>query len=226
MRDHRIDVAEKKRLLMRARLVDATMKVFANQTVRSPVIDDVIREAKVSRGTFYNYFDSLEDVLSLIGQDVSNQMTTDILPIYDVLDEPWQRFSVGFRFFLTRAALDPKWAGFVAGTNAWAKETLVNKYMSADLEKGRAVGQFCFLDLQAATDFLKGASAHGIQALRQGVDDPALYIDASIHMALRSLGCEQELILDGVRFSAARIEAWLRGELGAERPQWARDAAL
>src|SRR5450830_1225424 len=100
VRDHRIDVAEKKRLLMRMRLIDATMRVFANNEGATPVIDDVIREAKVSRGTFYNYFNSLEEVLAVIGQDLSNQMTTEILPVYGVLKEPWQRFPVGFRLFL------------------------------------------------------------------------------------------------------------------------------
>jgi AcrR family transcriptional regulator len=223
MRDHRVEVAEKKRLLMRARLVDAAMRVFADQTARPPIIDDVIREAKVSRGTFYNYFDSLDDVLSLIGQDVSNQMTTEILPVYDVLVEPWQRFSVGFRFFLTRAMLDRKWAGFVTGTNAWAKDTLVNQYMSADLKNGKAAGQFTFADLQAATDFLKGASAHGILALRQGVEDPISYIDASVHMAMVSLGCNHEFANNGVQFSSDRLKAWMRGELSAGRPQWARN---
>ncbi|AME27141.1 hypothetical protein AXG89_24760 (plasmid) [Burkholderia sp. PAMC 26561] len=49
-RDHRIVVAEKKRMLMRTRLIDATMRVYGNSENATPVIDDVISEAKVSRG--------------------------------------------------------------------------------------------------------------------------------------------------------------------------------
>ena len=41
--DHRTKVAEKKRLLMRTKLIDATMRVFAEHTGPTPVIDDVIR---------------------------------------------------------------------------------------------------------------------------------------------------------------------------------------
>ncbi|MOA22361.1 hypothetical protein D3C78_1429120 [compost metagenome] len=73
------------------------------------MIDDVIREAKVSRCTFYLYFDSLDQVLVALGQDLSNQMTTDILPLYDILEEPWKRISVGFRGFLVHALLGRKW---------------------------------------------------------------------------------------------------------------------
>src|SRR6266853_2600740 len=92
--DHRSKVAEKKRTLMRRKLLEATMRVMANHAGMTPVIDDVIREAKVSRGTFYNYFDSLDEVLVAIGQELTDQMTTDILPVYDVLTEPWERVAV------------------------------------------------------------------------------------------------------------------------------------
>ncbi|AMM18543.1 transcriptional regulator (plasmid) [Burkholderia sp. PAMC 28687] len=220
-RDHRVDVAEKKRLLMRTRLVDATMRVYGNSENATPVIDDVISEAKVSRGTFYNYFNSLDEVLIVIGQDLSNQMTTEILPVYNVLTEPWQRFSVGFRLFLIRALLDRKWAGFVTRTSAWAEDSLVAQFMSRDLEHGRTQGQFNFDDVEVAADFLKGASAHGIQALRTGVNQPGRYIDYSVRMALASLGCKEELRDKGTEFSKSYLKDWLNGELKATRPAWA-----
>lgn len=221
VRDHRIDVAEKKRVLMRARLVDAAMRAFADQDNLTPVIDDVIREAKVSRGTFYNYFNSLDEVLVLIGQDLTNQMTTEILPVYGILVEPWQRFSVGYRLFLTRAMLERKWAGFVTRTSAWAQDSLVARHMCEDLSNGKKQGQFVFDDVQVAADFLKGAAAFGIQALHGGVANPIDYIDSSVRMGLASLGCDRKLIEEGVKFSSDYMKSWLRGDLGPGRPQWA-----
>jgi AcrR family transcriptional regulator len=221
MIDHRSKVAEKKRLLMRAKLLDAAMRVYAENAGPWPVIDDVTREAKVSRGTFYKYFDSLEQLLVALGQELSNQMTSDILPVYDVLAEPWQRAAVGYRVFLVRALLDRKWAGFVTRVDVWPHHTLVAQYMAADLEKGKALGQFTFDLVDVATDFLMGASAHSIQAIRQGVPDPNRYMDASVHMALASLGCDQKTAERGVEFSLAYLKSWARGELPAGRPFWA-----
>jgi len=219
--DHRSKVAEKKRVLMRAKLLDAAMRVYAEHTGGPPVIDDVIREAQVSRGTFYKYFDSLEQVLVTIGQELSNQMTTDILPIYDVLTEPWQRTAVGFRLFLVRALLDRKWAGFVTGVDVWPHDTLVARYMANDLEQGKARGHFSFDLVDTATDFLMGASAHGIQAIRQGVPDPNAYMDAAVKMALSSIGCDRQTCEQGAVFSATYLKSWARGELSASRPLWA-----
>lgn len=221
MVDHRSRVAEKKRVLMRTKLLDATMRVMADHPGPPPVIDDVIREAGVSRGTFYNYFDTLDEVLVAIGQELSNQMTTDILPVYDVLTEAWQRLSVGFRLFLVRAMLDRKWAGFVTRVDVWPHNTLVAKYMSADLELGLASGQFSFEAVDCVTDFLMGASAHGIQAIRQGVKDPNAYVDSYVRMALTCVGCSRELCDEGVTFSGAYLRSWAQGELTASKPLWA-----
>lgn len=221
MIDHRSKVAEKKRILMRAKLLDAAMRVYADHPGPSPVIDDVIREAQVSRGTFYKYFDSLEQVLVAIGQELSNQMTTDIMPVYGVLTEPWQRVAVGFRLFLVRALLDRKWAGFVSRVDVWPHHSLVAQNMASDLERGRVAGQFSFENVDVATDFLMGASAHGIQTIRQGVPDPNAYMDASVRMGLASLGCARSICDEGVAFSCAYLKSWASGDLTASRPLWA-----
>ncbi|HEV3429951.1 MAG TPA: helix-turn-helix domain-containing protein [Paraburkholderia sp.] len=219
--DHRSKVAEKKRLMMRTKLIDAATRVFADSAGLHPVIDDVIREARVSRGTFYNYFDSLEQVLAAIGQEFSNQMITDILPVYDILSEPWQRASVGFRVFLVRALLDRKWAGFMALPDAWPHHTLLASYMAADLENGKRAGQFRFDDVDATVDFLMGATARAIQSIRQGLEDANAYMNAYTRMALASLGCERKLCDEGVRFSLAYLQDWASGRLSAVKPIWA-----
>lgn len=219
--DHRSKIAEKKRLVMRTKLIDAATRVFADHTGPAPVIDDVIREAKVSRGTFYNYFDSLDQVLAAIGQEFSNQMMTDILPVYDILTQPWQRASVGFRVFLVRALLDRKWAGFMTLPDAWPHHSLLARYMGADLEDGMRAGQFHFDDVDVATDFLMGATSQAIKSIRQGVTDPNTYMNACTRMALASLGCTRKLSDDGVGFSLTYLQDWASGRLDVSKPLWA-----
>ncbi|MGA7777511.1 MAG: TetR/AcrR family transcriptional regulator [Paraburkholderia sp.] len=170
-----------------------------------------MREAKVSRGTFYKYFDSMEEVLAAIGQELSDQMTTDILPVYDVLHEPWQRLSVGFRLFMVRAMLDRRWASFVTRVDAWEQNTLVARYIQADLEQGKARGQFSFDRLDVATDFIMGASAYCIQTMRDGVAEPNLYMDAQVGMALTSVGCDSKIREQGVTFSLSHLQSWATG---------------
>ncbi len=219
--DHRPRVALKKRQVMRGKLLDAAMRVFVGANGAMPVIDDVIREADVSRGTFYNYFTSLDEVLVAIGQDLNNQMTTDILPVYDILTEPCQRVAVASRIFLVRALLDPQWAGFVTRVDAWQHNSLVAEYMSRDLVNGKANGDFSIGRIDVATDFLMGASAHGIHAILQGVEHPDDYMDNCVHMTLASLGCNTATCAEGVAFSKSYLMAWGKGELTESMPGWA-----
>jgi len=218
--NHRTKVAESKRATTRHKLLNAAMRLFSDHSGPTPVIDDVIREAKVSRGTFYNYFDSLDEVLAAISQELSDQMTTGILPVYDVLQEPWQRLSVGFRLFMVRAMLDRKWAGFVTRVDAWQHNTLVARYIEADLEQGKARGQFSFDRLDVATDFIMGASAYCIQTIRDGVPEPNLYMDAQVKMALTCVGCNRETCEQGVTFSLSHLQAWATDD-GSSAPAWA-----
>ena len=206
--DHRVEVAARKRSLTKRRLLQATMKVFAEAGDRTPVIEDVVRLAGVSRGTFYLHFLSLDEALRTLSIAQSDQMTRDILPVYDILKEPWQRFSVGFSLFLKRAIADPVWASFVTRSTTVFEKLLVTAYMKEDLRVGRDIGQFSFTDLTVAVDFMMGASVAGIRTLGRGAVDPVTYIDASVRMALIGLGCSSRRSEQGVKFSREYLDGW------------------
>jgi len=206
--DHRVEVAARKRALTRTRLIEATMKIVAEIGDRAPVIEDVVREAGVSRGTFYLHFLSLDEALSAVSQVQSDQMTRDILPVYDLLKEPWQRFAVGFRIFLKRAQQDPAWASFVTRSSPVSKKLMVSTYMREDLRRGRELGQFVFADLDVAVDAMMGASTAGTHALGNGVADAELYIDESVRMALNGLGCASRRRDQAVKFSRDYLDGW------------------
>lgn len=216
--DHRIEVAARKRAQMRVRLLDATLKVFADVSRGPPTIDDVVKMARVSRGTFYLHFQSVDDALQALSQAQSDQMSRGAMEVYDLLKEPWQRFSVGFRGFLMRAHLDPLWASFVTRSVAVSDQLLVTTLMREDLRRGQEAGQFVFNDLRVAVDFMMSASVAGIRALGQGVPDPEGYMDDSLRMALSGLGCSSALRERGVRFSREYLAGWKMKSPGDEGP--------
>lgn len=203
--DHRVQVAAYKRALMRSRLLDATMRLFAQGGAQAPGIDDIVAAAGVSRGSFYLHFRSVDEALQALSQTQSDQMTQSALAVYDLLKEPWQRFSVGFRGFLKRAHDDPVWASFVTRSVTASDQLLVTALMREDLRRGQQLGQFNFADLQVAVDFMMSASVAGIRALGLGVPAPDSYMDESLRMALAGLGCSRVLREGGVKFSRSYL---------------------
>ncbi|HNN08489.1 MAG TPA: helix-turn-helix domain-containing protein, partial [Azospira sp.] len=54
--DHRTRVGQERRERTRAKLLAAALPVFAKHGADAAIIDSIIQQAGVARGTFYNYF--------------------------------------------------------------------------------------------------------------------------------------------------------------------------
>jgi AcrR family transcriptional regulator len=210
--DHRVLTAQKKREEMRARILDATIRVFAHIQDDAPVIEDVVREAGISRGAFYKHFDSLDQALVAAGSQAHEQMMQDILPLYGFLKEPWQRVAVGFRVFMVRAWQDPKWAFFITRLDTWRCDSRLGQAISGDLRLGRDQGCFTIDDVTVATEFLMGASASTVHAFQRGVADPQGYMEAALRMLFRALDADAALAERAIAFSRKHMADLERGE--------------
>ena len=56
------------------RLLDAGAKVFAERGLHAARVDDVVKAAKTSHGTFYLYFANKEDLFRALTLDVAEKM--------------------------------------------------------------------------------------------------------------------------------------------------------
>lgn len=207
-RDHRIDIGLRKRTQMRARILLATREAFSQAGTQRPVIQDVVRHARVSRGAFYEHFDTLDQAFLATGRHLLADLSRQVLPVYDVLKEPWQRLAVGCRAFLLGAcAGDPLWCQFTTRAEAWRSEPFVVKFIAEDLRRGKAAGQFRVDDLDVAISFLVGGSAGVVLALRSE-SDPERRIDAVLQLLLRGLECDAALSDKAIAFSRNHLAVW------------------
>ncbi len=211
--DHRSANAAKKRSETRARILSAALAKCAGNLRHLPTIEDIVEAAKVSRGTFYNYFDSIEEVMAALGQDLTRLALLEGERFRGVFTEKWKSTSVVLRVVLTRALLDRTWAGFVLRTRGWAREGLLGDIVLQDLAEGRTSGEYKILNDEVALDFLRGLLESCITSLHHGVAEPDRYIDSAVHMWLQALGCEPQLCLDGSRMSRRFLNAYVSGEL-------------
>jgi AcrR family transcriptional regulator len=57
------------------RLLDAGLRVFAERGYHASRVDDVVRAARTSHGTFYLYFTNKEDLLRTLAVDCAHDLT-------------------------------------------------------------------------------------------------------------------------------------------------------
>jgi AcrR family transcriptional regulator len=193
--DFRVRVAAEKRERMRARLVEATMDAFLHaESGRAPVIDDVIRLAEVSRGTFYKYFDSLDEVLAEIG----GAMAADMLASFELLFagvDATVRVAAGPLMALARAAMEPRHGAFIARVDfvgLLAQEDPRALIVKRSLLEGREAGSLQFGSVEAAIDVVIGASVEAAsRILKTRVLDGA-YIREVAVMVMLGLGLSRK----------------------------------
>lgn len=215
--DHRVRVARQKRARMRSHLLRSVLRVCSGATAGGPaVIDDVVRHADVSRGTFYKYFDSLDQAIAELGLELADEMTAGIASVYDVLEDPVLRTATGFQLFLLRAVIEPEWGAFIAHIGLLGGENLFTTKIQADIRMGIATGDY-LAAVDVATDLLMGAKIEAIRRIIAG-NRGGDYVRAMTAMVLRGFGVAPSRADNSTRRAFDRLAAEAPGKIAWWRP--------
>lgn len=74
----------------RTQLLDVARKVFARRGYHATSVADIITEAGVARGTFYNYFESKRALFQAVLDDLMDRLNASVTPIRIPGDIPGQ----------------------------------------------------------------------------------------------------------------------------------------
>ena len=203
---------------MRARLLDATMDVCGQVGPgQQAVIDDVIRTADVSRGTFYKYFASLDEARRALGQHLTNELVESVGAMFVDVADPVQRTAAGWILIMARAVGHPSWGAFVVRTEYFNEDSELLAAVRRNTTAGQQAGSFRIEHLEAAIDFQMGVALEAMRHLLRDPADAADYILAATIMGLRGLGLPHRqaarsarVAMDDVCTRAPRFLSWWR----------------
>jgi AcrR family transcriptional regulator len=195
--DHRTRVGRLRSSRTEARILGAALRVFADKGPDAPVVDDFVRAAGIARGTFYNHFDGVEQLLEATSVWSTGTTVASIEEALEGLDDPALRFGTGIRLFLAKAHADPVWARFIA--RVWKLGPLDAPVR--DLEAGLRLGVFRIPDVAVALDVVLGGIREALFEIG-GEREPAAYASQVVELCLQALGV-----------APRRIAAVLRREL-------------
>jgi AcrR family transcriptional regulator len=178
-----------KRDRTRATLIRAAFSVYARQGFDAPTIDDFIAEAEVSRGTFYNYFQTREDLMAAVAADLATFITSRIESAGTVPD-PLERIAIAVRYFVTLAAQNEIRGWVLARMIPIVGGPLTNamsEHIRETMEEAVAAGRIRLRSISAGIDLGLGMIAMAIRhnLSRRAAPYPAELVCA---MALQALG--------------------------------------
>jgi AcrR family transcriptional regulator len=187
--DHRTRVGHARSERTKLRILAAALEVFAEKGPEAPVVDDFVRSAGIARGTFYNHFQSVEQLLEATSVWTTEAAVHAIDEALHGVRGPAVRFGTGIRLFLASAEANPVWCRFVA--RVWKLGQL--EAPRRDLRDGLKHGEFHFPGLEVGMDLVLGGLREALFRLGRR-DAPRGYRDRVVEMCLQALGTAPDLI--------------------------------
>lgn len=203
---------------MQAHLQDTILNCCtANVDFRLPSVDEVCREADVSRATFYKYFDSVQTAVDLLGQLLLDEMVDDTATIFEGTS-PLERITTGVQLFLMRSATDPAWAAFVARVVQLSPDTVFARSVATDIDDASRAGEISIPNPDSAISLALGATFEAIRHVHETGDRRRDYVESLTVMILRALG----VVEDRARALVRERSIHIRG-LAPDYLDWWRD---
>jgi AcrR family transcriptional regulator len=193
--DHRTRVGRERRARTEARILAAAMRVFAEKGPDASRIDDFVQAAGISRGTFYNHFQSVDQLLAATSEWTTRGVLEAIEGALPVADGPGLRLGLGLRLFLAHAQADRVWCRFVS--RVWKLGGV--ELPTRDLEEGVRLGVFRAVSVHAQRDLLFGGLREALIRIGDG-DAPPDYGAHVTELTLQALGTDPRRIAAVMRY--------------------------
>ncbi len=188
--NHRTRVAAERREKTRAKLLESALLVFAQKGPQA-VIDDVIAQAGMARGSFYNYFRTNEELLVAVASEISNELLRAIDPAVQLLDDPADRIARGARLLLHAVRQFPLFGSFMARLPfPTANSSLLGvRFLARDVALGVGAARFGDIGQRIAIDLVVGVVLSAANSLVQEPGEAA-YPELIVGAMLEGLGIE------------------------------------
>ena len=190
--DHRKTVAARRRAEMERRLFLVALELLSNKLPSEISINDVIGQANVSRGTFYSYYDSLDQVfLALL-----TKLAEDMAPAADRLivgiPDGATRIATVIRFLLHFSRRAPL-CGKLMMQSGWPIVQSASTFLGnlqRDVELATEQGTFDKMHRSVAANLIVGPTRGGIQLMMLGPSIPDFPEQLTLRILL-SLGVDR-----------------------------------
>lgn len=189
MRARRAQIGLEKRVRSRLQLIRSAIRVIGQPNGHGASIDDVIADAGVSRGTFYNYFESRDHLFAVIAVELSQDFNDAIVAAMDGASDPAERGDIGVRNYLARARSDREWgwAMFNVALNGPLLGVDTVFHINDTVTRGMETGRFNISDKRSAIDMYSGVILSGIYTILTSTTDRRYISEASL-LSMRAVG--------------------------------------
>jgi AcrR family transcriptional regulator len=176
----------------RAALVAAGRQLFSKQPVEAVTIDDIVRAAKVGKGSFYNHFADRDALLRAISSEIRASVEHAVDLANTGVDDSARRVARAMCVYFRCAVDDPERARVLARIQSGVTSLAapLNRGLVDDIAQGLSAGRFSVATLEAGVLCVLGVTQI---ALVRVLENPASGVVVALAqqmcaLTLRALG--------------------------------------
>jgi AcrR family transcriptional regulator len=172
----------------RRQLNAAGLRVLAEKG-QGLTVSDVVAEAEVSNGTFYNYFADRDELVEALAEQ--SALSLAATAAQERMEDPASRFATATTRVLRHAVEDQTWARVMLRLASRPGSGIdLSRYLREDLEEGFAQGRFEVGPDDATHDQVTGLVMMTIRRIVEGHASPDV-VQHAVQRGLRALGVSQ-----------------------------------
>jgi AcrR family transcriptional regulator len=160
----RAEIGRERRARSRARILEAARILLTSAPIASVTVDDVTREARLSRGAFYAHFRNLHELWAVVASELVSAIE-DFNPTVIPATDPVARIAVGCAAFISEAQRDPGWGAlFARGVSVFpVVASAARERLTTSLQLAKGEGRLTPFSMEVGFDLIFGAV---LQAMR------------------------------------------------------------
>ncbi len=178
-----------KRERTRKKVLDAAFGLIGNEKGLTVRIEEICAAAHISRGTFYNYFTSLEQVFEALAVELSHDLNRALASTWDETQSHAEGSNAAIQHYLNYARRDPAWAWAMVHLSAFGPAFGAESWEAChrSIAKGIEAGEFDVPNATVGRDLMTGTVMATVRTtLRHGSSRSQARIIA--YHLLRALG--------------------------------------
>lgn len=155
----RAKVAALRKERSRRALLGAAFELLGQESGRINNVDAVIARAGVTRGTFYNHFVSLDELLAHLSWEITHDFNLEVLQYLGTINSPAEEATIFTKAYLGRTEKDPKWGWGMVNLSSYGPilGAASHKMCERNVKRGMESGEYSCLTRRAGCDIALGS---------------------------------------------------------------------
>ena len=158
-----------KRKATRQVLLDAVRDLVFEKGHDSISIQEITKRARVSTGTYYNYFDTKQDVFMAVAQNLQDQIAAELEPTRASINDPAMKVAITLKYYFCQSLDNQDWRDFArfTGLTHLPLEQAIDARI-VDIQRGVTGGRFKVDNVPFTESLIRGMFRHVVTAIEKG----------------------------------------------------------